>query len=69
MSPNRWTEDEIKAAYKRNTENPIDVAKSLPPKQSRRYIVVGGAGMTFSACLTLHGNTNAPTQDWLATGS
>lgn len=44
LSPNRWTDDEIKAAYKKNLENPIDVTKSLPPKQTRRYIVVGGAG-------------------------
>lgn len=46
LSPHRWTVDQIKAAYKRNLDEPIDVAKSLPPKQSRRYLVVGGAGET-----------------------
>lgn len=46
-SPHRWTIDEIKAAFKDSLENPVDVLKSLPPKQSRRYVVVGGSG-TFS---------------------
>jgi len=45
LSPKRWTLDEIKAAYKKAIEDPIDVSKSLPPKQDRRYIVVGGSGM------------------------
>lgn len=44
LSPRRWTADEIKAAYKKNIDNPIDVSKSLPPKQGRRYIIVGGSG-------------------------
>lgn len=44
LSPHRWTIDQIKAAYKRNLENPIDVTKNLPPKQHRRYVVVGGSG-------------------------
>jgi hypothetical protein len=43
-SPHRWTVDEVKEAYKKVLENPIDITDSLPPKQSRRYIVVGGSG-------------------------
>ncbi|CDM33293.1 hypothetical protein DTO013E5_9124 [Penicillium roqueforti] len=45
LSPHRWTVEEIKAAYKKSLENPIDVTKSLPPKQSRRYVIVGGTGL------------------------
>ncbi|PYH99281.1 NAD(P)-binding protein [Aspergillus ellipticus CBS 707.79] len=45
LSPRRWTEDEIKAAFEDAVQNPIDVQKSLPPKQNRRYIVVGGSGL------------------------
>lgn len=44
LSPHRWTVDEIKAAYKKSLETPIDVTKSLTPKQSRRYVIVGGTG-------------------------
>ncbi|KAF3394494.1 3 beta-hydroxysteroid dehydrogenase/Delta 5--_4-isomerase [Penicillium rolfsii] len=47
-SPHHWTADEIKAAYKKTLENPIDITDSLPPKQSRRYIVVGGSGLVGS---------------------
>lgn len=50
-SPRRWTVDEIKDAYKKAIENPVDVNKSIPPKQTRRYVVVGGSGtfcMTYS---------------------
>lgn len=50
LSPHRWTVDEIKAAYKKSLETPIDVTKSLPPKQSRRYVIVGGTGTyTYNA--------------------
>ncbi|KAJ5184726.1 3-beta hydroxysteroid dehydrogenase/isomerase [Penicillium cf. griseofulvum] len=45
LSPRRWTVEEIKAAYKKSLEAPIDVTKSLPPKQSRRYVIVGGTGL------------------------
>lgn len=44
VSPQRWTVDEVKAAYDRNVDSPIDVAKQLPPKQNRRYVVVGATG-------------------------
>lgn len=45
LSPRRWTIDEIQAAYKKSQESPVDVSKSIPPKQSRRYVVVGGSGV------------------------
>ncbi|KAJ5294797.1 hypothetical protein N7508_009618, partial [Penicillium antarcticum] len=45
LSPHRWTAEEIKAAYKKNMENPINMTKHLPPKQSRRYVIVGGTGL------------------------
>ncbi|KAJ5385196.1 hypothetical protein N7517_003107 [Penicillium concentricum] len=45
LSPHRWTIEQIKAAYRKSLENPIDVTKSLPPKQSRRYVIVGGTGL------------------------
>lgn len=44
LSPRRLNIDEIRAAYKRAVHNPVDVTESLPPKQGRRYIVVGGSG-------------------------
>ncbi|KAJ5122636.1 hypothetical protein N7448_003771 [Penicillium atrosanguineum] len=44
-SPHRWTVEEIEAAYKKSLECPADATKSLPPKQSRRYVVVGGSGL------------------------
>jgi nucleoside-diphosphate-sugar epimerase len=46
LSPRRWTVEEIKEAYRKAIESPVDVSKSLPPKQHRRYIVVGGSGMS-----------------------
>ncbi|KAL3451286.1 hypothetical protein BJX65DRAFT_293803 [Aspergillus insuetus] len=45
LSPHRWTVDELKAAYKQAVHAPVDVTKSLPPRQNRRYIVVGGSGL------------------------
>lgn len=47
LSPRRWTVEEIKEAYRKAIESPVDVTKSLPPKQHRRYIVVGGSGMSI----------------------
>ncbi|CAI7632145.1 unnamed protein product [Penicillium pancosmium] len=44
-SPHRWTVDEVKAGYEKALKTPIDVNKSLPPKQTRRYVVVGGSGL------------------------
>lgn len=46
LSPRRWTVEEIKEAYRKAIESPVDVSKSLPPKQHRRYIVVGGSGLS-----------------------
>ncbi|KAF7597518.1 hypothetical protein BBP40_003765 [Aspergillus hancockii] len=45
LSPHRWTVNEIKSAYEKAVNSPVDVAKSIPPKQRRRYIVVGGSGL------------------------
>ncbi|KAA8644770.1 hypothetical protein EYZ11_002173 [Aspergillus tanneri] len=45
LSPRRWTVKEILAAYEKVQISPTDVRKSLPPKQHRRYIVVGGSGL------------------------
>ncbi|CAL5867367.1 uncharacterized protein PFLUO_LOCUS1583 [Penicillium psychrofluorescens] len=45
LSPNRWTANEMKAAYQESIDSPIDVSKVLPPKQSRRYVIVGGSGL------------------------
>jgi hypothetical protein len=44
LSPHRWTVEEVKSAYQKARETPVDVTKSLPPKQTRRYIIVGGSG-------------------------
>lgn len=40
-----WTTEELKQTYQRMKQSPIDIRDHLPPKQSRRYIVTGGAGM------------------------
>ncbi|KAI9367944.1 hypothetical protein BJX61DRAFT_260532 [Aspergillus egyptiacus] len=53
LSPRRWTVDEIKAAYKKAVHAPVDVTKSLPPKQNRRYIIVGGSGLV-GGCIVSH---------------
>lgn len=44
FSPHRWTVEGIKKAYERNTDSSVDVTQHLPPKQNRRYVVVGGSG-------------------------
>ena len=46
FSPRRWTVDEIKQAYQRNVDSPVNVTEHLPPKQNRRYVIVGGSGIT-----------------------
>ena len=46
FSPRRWTVDEIKQAYERNVHSPVNVTEHLPPKQNRRYVIVGGSGIT-----------------------
>lgn len=47
FSPHRWTVNEIKEAYERNINAPIETTQYLPPKQNRRYVVVGGSGRSF----------------------
>ncbi|KAI5921708.1 hypothetical protein F4810DRAFT_330546 [Camillea tinctor] len=44
VSPQRWTEDEIKKTYKRIRSSPIDWTNQLPPKLDRRYVITGGCG-------------------------
>ncbi|KAI2472368.1 NAD(P)-binding protein [Annulohypoxylon bovei var. microspora] len=44
VSPNRWSEKQIKETYQRIQANPIDWAKHLPPALNRRYIITGGCG-------------------------
>lgn len=41
----RWTPEEIRIAYEKTQRSPTNVSKYLPPKQARRYIVVGGSGL------------------------
>ncbi|KAJ5585126.1 uncharacterized protein N7459_004926 [Penicillium hispanicum] len=57
FSPHRWTVDEVKEAYRKNEESPVDVNKSIPPKQSRRYVVVGGSGAFFQSPCNLECKT------------
>ncbi|OJD36784.1 3-beta hydroxysteroid dehydrogenase isomerase [Diplodia corticola] len=40
-----WTVEELKETYQRMKQSPVDIRQHLPPKQSRRYIVTGGAGL------------------------
>lgn len=44
--PPEWTVEEIKAGYERIKKNRIDFTNILPPRLDRRYIVVGGSGMS-----------------------
>jgi hypothetical protein len=45
ISPHRWIDEEIYETYKRLEAKPIDFISKLPPKLTRRYVVVGGSGM------------------------
>ncbi|KAI1464807.1 NAD(P)-binding protein [Daldinia caldariorum] len=45
LSASRWTKDQLKGAYRRLQENPINYANKLPPKLERRYVVTGGSGL------------------------
>jgi nucleoside-diphosphate-sugar epimerase len=45
LAPHRWTDDEIKSTYQRISAHPVDIRPHLPPKQNRRYVVVGGSGL------------------------
>ena len=50
-SPRRWTKEQLRDAYERVKQKPIDFTKLLPPRLERRYVVVGGSGEPL--CLTL----------------
>ncbi|KAF9892764.1 hypothetical protein FE257_001166 [Aspergillus nanangensis] len=52
LSPHRWTIDELKSAYEEALESPVDVNKHLPPKQNRRYVIVGGSGLVGNWIVT-----------------
>ncbi|KAE8146485.1 hypothetical protein BDV25DRAFT_162347 [Aspergillus avenaceus] len=52
LSPHRWTVEEIKSAYEKAASEPTDVSKSVPPKQNRRYIVVGGTGLVGNSIIS-----------------
>jgi nucleoside-diphosphate-sugar epimerase len=45
LSPHRWSDEDIKSTYNRVSEQPIQIKPHLPPKQNRRYVVVGGSGL------------------------
>lgn len=45
----RWTKEELMEEYARVQRAPTDVRKYLPPKQGRRYVVVGGSGSLIPA--------------------
>ncbi|KAI9655374.1 MAG: hypothetical protein M1821_005521 [Bathelium mastoideum] len=45
LSAPEWTEEEIRQAYEKVGEKPIDFTAHLPPRQDRRYVVVGGSGL------------------------
>lgn len=53
LAQRRWTDNEIREAYKRIQNKPPDVSPSLTAKKGRRYIVVGGSGK-----LTYHHNVH-----------
>ncbi|KAK8026738.1 hypothetical protein PG991_003794 [Apiospora marii] len=45
LSPHRWTEQEIRATYRRLEKEPLRWAPHLPPvRPDRRYVVAGGSG-------------------------
>lgn len=44
----RWSRDELAATHERVKENPINLVDQLPPRLTRRYIVVGGSGMKIT---------------------
>ena len=57
ITPNRWTEEEIRETYTRLEKEPIDFTPPLPPKLNRRYIVVGGSGKSQSRIVCLVDST------------
>ena len=45
LSPERWTEEEIRACYAKlegQKETKLFDERTLPPRTGRRYIVIGG---------------------------
>jgi len=42
-----WTTEQMHEAYDRIKKNRLDFSKHLPPRLDRRYIVVGGSGLSL----------------------
>lgn len=52
ISPRRWTREELLETYRRLEKVPIDYVNQIPPRQNRRYIVVGGSGKAvYHVCM------------------
>lgn len=45
-SPTRWAPEECRKTYERVKKEPVNWAAYAPPKQERRYVIVGGSGMS-----------------------
>ena len=56
-----WTNEEMLEVYKEAQKSQVDVKPFLPPKKSRRYVVVGGSGMY---CLIMDDFTPFLTARW-----
>jgi len=44
LSAEEWTDEQIRSAWKKFEREGHNFVKYLPPKQNRRYVVVGGSG-------------------------
>nr|POF03948.1 3 beta-hydroxysteroid dehydrogenase type 7 [Quercus suber] len=53
LSPRRWTNQEILAAYEQVALEPLDVRPFLPPATGRRYVITGSSGQLYFSYLTL----------------
>lgn len=65
LSPYRWTVEDIHAAYERAQTSPVDVREYIPPRQQRRYIVVGGSGGCMSPSVGAKILISNRTRRWL----
>ncbi len=54
-----WRKEEMQDAYDEARLSSVDLRPFLPPKKSRRYIVVGGSGMHLDNTLV---SISVPTQ-------
>lgn len=44
LSGESWTEEELRSLWEKFEGEEHDFTKYLPPKQNRRYVVMGGSG-------------------------